>query len=119
MDKHKFSLIGTVTLLRPRLYPIDPSYNSPNATTVAVPEGPYPLRRGRAGERLWIMQGNLLLSRLGDGLFMVGEPADLVTELMVLFPSKVYGPDEWADFVEEDICREGHPNQRLRIQEIL
>jgi hypothetical protein len=107
-----------VEILRTRTYRIDPTNNDPilGAQAIVSP-GIYPLMHDGLSY-LWLMTGSLDGNsiRRGDGLFIFGEGDRPIDELRVTFPSPVFGPDEWSDLLESDMCREGHPDQRLRIK---
>jgi hypothetical protein len=109
--------IGTVEVLRTRVYPLDPEMgHEPLATTVVVEPGVYPLHRD-LDAYYWMMTGHLNArgsTKIGDGLFTMAN-WDEASGPEVTFPSRRYGPDQWADFLAEDTCTEGHPQQRLRI----
>jgi hypothetical protein len=111
--------IGYVEILRTRVYPLDAAlgYDSA-ATTVVVAPGVYPLWRDGISH-FWMMTGHVnsgRMHRLGDGIFSMMS-ADEAGGPEVTFPSKVFGPDEWADFLAEPTCTEGHPEQRLRVRQ--
>ena len=111
--------VGTVEILRERVYPLDPNTgDSPVASTVVVAPGVYPLWRV-ADATYWMMSGHLNsggFDKIGDGLFVMraGDGAD---GPQVTFPSRRFGPDEWAAFLADPSCVEGDPEQRLRILE--
>lgn len=89
--------IGTVTINRPRAYPLDPAaLESP--TSVFVPPGEYPVYLD-GFTRYWRMTGSLnqQFSRLGDGTFSFG--GDGPSDDDVIFYSPRYGPDEWAELI--------------------
>jgi len=111
--------IGEVEILRTRVYPLDAALrDEPHATTVVVEPGSFPLYQDGIS-RFWLMSGRVnvgRMHRLGDGIFALSgndQPSDVV----VTFPSRVFGPDEWAEFVAEPACSEGSHEQRLRIVE--
>jgi hypothetical protein len=68
---------------------------------------------------LWIMKGvlNGNFLRRGDGMFLAagGGANAMLTNIHVEFPSRIFGPDDWQDLLAHETCREGHPEQRLRI----
>lgn len=107
--------IGTVQILRLRIYTIDPDADvcDPNATTAVVEPGEYPVYR--AGDTTWwMMTGHVNkrgFERLGDGLFAINN-FDEASEQEVRFPSKRFGPQEFADLLACPECVEG-PAQRL------
>ena len=53
--------------------------------------------------------------RLGDGMFTVSN-GDVPSDVLVVFPSRVLGPDEFADLLASPGCTEGDPMQRLRFR---
>lgn len=110
--------IGTVEVLRTRIYALDAAMShEPMATTVIVEPGIYPLHRDGLST-YWIMTGQINergFHRLGDGIFTM-QPDDNPTGVEVTFPSRTFGPDEWSDFTGNDVTtQDGHPEQRLRI----
>lgn len=111
------SEIGTVEVLRMRVYPLDPEMgHEALATTVVVEPGTYPLHRD-FNAYYWMMTGHINargFTKIGDGLFTMAK-WDEASGPEVTFPSRRYGPDQWAEFLAEDVCTEGHPQQRLRI----
>lgn len=108
--------IGTVEVLRTRVYPLDPEMGrEPLATTVVVEPGTYPVYRD-FDAYYWMMTGRINArgsTKIGDGLFSMLN-RDEASGPEVTFPSRRYGPDEWTDFIAEPTCTEGHPEQRLR-----
>ena len=114
---NEFKHVGTVEILRSRIYNIDPYNREITATEAVVEEGHYPLMSD-GYSHVWLMTGKLngQLLRRGDGL-MVGQPGAnaMPLNIIVTFPSKLFGPDDWKELREDPSCREGHPEQRLRI----
>lgn len=107
--------IGTVQILRTRIYNIDPEARADdvNATTVVVEPGEYPVYR-RGDTTYWMLAGHLNkrgFERLGDGLFAIN-PGDESSDDEVVFPSKQLGPQEFADLLTDPVCLDG-PEQRL------
>lgn len=107
--------VGTVEILRVRIYPIDPEQDVSdiNATTAVVEPGEYPVYR-ESGATWWMLDGYVNkrgFERLGDGLFAIN-PGDEPTEESVRFPSRRIGPDEFADLLADPVCVDG-PEQRL------
>lgn len=89
--------IGTITISRPRVYPLDPAAMD-GPTTVVVQPGEYPVYLD-GFTRYWRMTGTLnhqMFSRLGDGMFSMSR-SDAPSEDDVVFYSRRYGPDEWAE----------------------
>jgi hypothetical protein len=112
-----FKHVGTVEILRTRLYNIDPYRRDETATNAIVQAGSYPLMSD-GYSHLWVMKGTLngQFLRRGDGLFVATKHANAMeTNIPVEFPSKLFGPDDWKDLLEHESCQEGHPEQRLRI----
>jgi len=117
MANTSFKQVGTVEILRSRLYAIDPYNNSDLATDAIVEPGEYALLSD-GYSHLWVMTGvlNGQWLRLGDGLFVAAKEANAIpTNIPVTFPSRLYGPDEWKELREHYTAQEGHPEQRLRI----
>lgn len=111
-----FKQIGTVEILIQRIYSLDGMvFDQQGGSTVIVEPGKYPLYSD-GFSTCWLMYGELNQrnARKGDGLFVMGGP-DESSGLDVQFPSKLFGPDDWADFCKEPVATEGHPEQRLRI----
>lgn len=110
--------IGTVEVLKARVYPLDPNNHAATATTVVVEPGIYPLYRHHDA-MYWMMSGQINrngFDKVGDGLFAVSG-GDVGEGPEVRFPSPRFGPDQWAEFLAESTCIEGHPDQRLRIRQ--
>jgi hypothetical protein len=114
---NEFKHVGTVEILRNRIYNLDPYNRDITATEVVVAPGVYPLLFD-GYSHVWVMTGKLngQLLRRGDGL-MVGQPGANAMRLNidVTFPSKLFGPDDWEELLAYPENREGHPEQRLRI----
>jgi hypothetical protein len=108
--------IGTVELLTVRIYPLDPeTADHPLSTSVVVESGTYPVYR-QVDAYYWIMTGHVNArgaTKIGDGMFTLAE-WDAPSGPEVKFPSRRYGPEQFADFLAESVCTEGHPDQRLR-----
>lgn len=107
--------IGTVEVLIERVYDIDP--NAPSSGTSAVVEpGTYPLYEyGEA--RFWLMDGylNLGFAKAGDGMFVMPVGGgDVKSSVPVRFPSRSFGPEQWADLLAHETCQPG-PAQRLKV----
>lgn len=106
--------VGTVEVLRLRIYPIDPfSKLRTVCTEVVVEPGTFPVYRKYDAFR-WIMRGriNERNEKIGDGLFNM-HSGDVPTGLEVQFPSPAYGPEQFAEFLADSLCQPG-PDQRLR-----
>jgi len=114
----KIQQVGTVEVLRTRIYPLDPKTGDhPLATTVVVEPGTYPLY-GYVDTVFWMMTGRINsfgFDKIGDGMFTMNL-ADAPEGPEVTFPSPRYGPEQWVEFITSPVCTEGHPDQRLRIQ---
>lgn len=115
MSDNEWEQVGTVEVLRLRIYPLDPEcLNTPLRTTVAVEAGTkHPVYR-KADAYCWVMTGRLneRQEKIGDGLFVM-HPGDNPSGLEVSFPSKTFGVEHFREFLREDMCQEG-PEQRLR-----
>jgi hypothetical protein len=111
-----FKRIGTVEILRMRNYPLDPMNRDMLATEVVVNTGEYPLMSD-GYTHLWMMTGRINgnFMRRGDGMFVGGGGDMPIDNLVVTFPSRIFGPDEWKELLDHPTCQEGHPEQRLRI----
>jgi len=117
MSEPDFRHIGSVEVLRDRLYSIDPYNKDQLATEVFVEAGHYPLYFN-GYSHLWVMIGKLngQFLRRGDGLMLASKWANAIPlNITVQFPSKLFGPDDWRDLMEHESTLEGHPDQRLRI----
>lgn len=114
----EFRQIGTVEILRARVYRIDPQLNK-NLTghEALVQPGEYPVISDGLSY-LWIMRGKLTNASVnrGDGLFMFTPGVDTTIDVEVQFTSPFFGPDEWQDLLDHPIATEGHPDQRLRFK---
>jgi len=114
-----FKPVGTVEILRTRIYNIDPYNREPTATEAVVEAGIYPLYSD-GYSHMWLMAGaiNGQLLRRGDGLMIGYKGANAMPlNIDVTFPSKFFGPDDWKELLDDTSCQEGHPDQRLRIKE--
>lgn len=109
--------IGTVTLLRTRIYALDAALDhDPVATEVVVEPSVYPLYR-HADAVYWMMTGRVNgrgFDKIGDGLFVVSN-GDEANGPDVTFPSRRFGPEQWAELLADPSCIEGYPEQRLRV----
>lgn len=109
--------IGTVELLRLRVYGLDPECHCGTGSTVVVQSGEYPLYSDGLST-FWVMRGELNkrgIWRMGDGMFSM-HTADEPSGVEVTFPSKRFGPDEWADLLISPEFTDGHESQRLRVR---
>jgi hypothetical protein len=108
--------IGSIEILRLRVYNLDSECHCDTATSVVVQPGRYDLYRD--GDMIfWMLKGRLNLRgfhRLGDGLFVLHE-GDVESDIEVVIPTKRFGPKEWASLLDEDGFTEGHPEQRIRV----
>ena len=111
-----FKRVGSVEILRTRTYNIDPMNKDILAMEAVVNPGHYPLMSD-GYSHLWLLTGKLNGNgmRRGDGMFIMGEGDRPLDNLVVTFPSSVFGPDEWKELLDHPTCQEGHPEQRLRI----
>lgn len=93
--------IGTVEILRFRIYPIDPMNDGPLATTVGVQPGVYPVYRKFDAIR-WVMDGriNERNAKIGDGLYELYN-GDADTGLDVRFSSRAFGVEEFRELLED------------------
>lgn len=96
--------IGTVRIMRDRVYRLDPMAADDDAlaTTVLVQSGEYPVYLDGLS-RYWRMTGvlNHRSYRMGDGMFAFNEGGDVASEDDVVFYSRRYGPDEWAGLMAD------------------
>lgn len=108
--------IGTVEILRARTYSLDAESHDDTRSTVIVEPGTFDLFSDGM-TTFWMMRGQINkggISRLGDGMFSM-RAGDVPSGIEVVFPSKRFGPDEWAELLTEPNFTEGHPEQRLRV----
>jgi hypothetical protein len=91
--------IGTVIIVKKRVYPIDPKadIDDPQITSVIVGPGKYPVYRDGISI-YWQMTGvlNLWNSRIGDGAYSLAD-GEMHSDDDVVFYSKRFGPDEFAE----------------------
>jgi hypothetical protein len=107
--------IGSVEILKARVYPLDAEAHNETRSTVVVEPGHYDLYRDGLST-FWLMRGKLNqrgVWRMGDGMFGLYE-GDSPSDIEVVFPSQRFGPDEWADLLASSTCADG-PEQRLRV----
>ncbi|WP_043654464.1 hypothetical protein [Nocardia thailandica] len=108
--------IGTVEILKWRIYPLDAALaDEPLATHVSVQPGIYPLYR-EADAFFWLMTGQINVRgarKIGDGLFDLSA-GDGGRGPQVTFPSKTFGRKEFHDLLGDACCLPG-PQQRLRV----
>jgi len=103
--------IGTVDVLFPRTYSLDPTSTSNDGAAVLVQPGSYPVYSD-GWSHYWLMTGKINhagMHRLGDGAF-THHAGDWIDETSpdVTFMSGVFGPDEFADFLDNDpVCQPG------------
>ena len=108
--------IGTVEIIRPRVYALDAEADPrSNHSTVLVEPGRYDLfADGMA--TWWMMRGRLCqrgIWRMGDGMFAMNA-SDEPSDIEVVFPSRRFGPDEWAELIATPEFADGSA-QRLRV----
>jgi len=107
--------IGTIEILRSRVYNLDAECHHDGGSTVVVEPGHYDLFSDGL-TTFWMMRGKLNergIWRMGDGIFSM-RASDVPSDIEVVFPSKRWGIDEWADLLLGPEFTEG-PAQRLRI----
>lgn len=119
MPNPDFKHVGTVEILRTRLYNLDPYNKDITATEVIVEPGVYPLLSD-GYSHVWVMKGvlNGQFLRRGDGLMLAqikGDVNAIPLNIPVEFPSKLFGPDDWKELLADPTCEEGGVAQRLRI----
>jgi hypothetical protein len=51
---------------------------------------------------------------IGDDMFSVTS-WDQTSGIEVTFPSDRFGPEQFTDFRNEQVCSDGHPGQRIRV----
>lgn len=107
--------IGHIEILKARVYNLDAECHCPNSSTVFVEPGQYPVcSDGMA--TFWLMRGQLNqrgIWRMGDGMFGLHQ-SDRPSGIEVTFPSRRFGPDEWADLLASPEATDGHEAQRIR-----
>jgi hypothetical protein len=107
--------IGTVELLRPRIYQTE-------SGPMAVKPGTYPVLRGRDGHVTLQLTGRLndrqdaSTERIGDGLFALIPGHDKPVGPVKVFPTGYWSPVEFADLLSHPVSTEGDPEQRLRFR---
>ena len=112
-----FKHVGSVEILRSRIYNIDPYNKDILATGAVVEEGTLCPLMSDGYSHVWLMAGviNGQFLRRGDGMFVAAKHANAMPlNISVTFPSKFYGPDDWEDLLTDPICIEGDHEQRLR-----
>jgi hypothetical protein len=117
MAQPDFKHIGTVEILRSRIYSLDPYSKDITATEAVVDAGVYPLLSD-GYSYVWLMTGKLngQFLRRGDGLFLAAKGANAIPlNINVTFPSRLFGPDDWKELLADPTCEEGGVAQRLRI----
>lgn len=108
--------IGSVEIMRLRVYNLDTECREPNCTTVLVEPGRYDLYRD-GDTTFWLMRGLINRRgswRLGDGLHVLIDGDD-PSDVEVVFPSRRFGPNDWADLLATPEFSEGHDAQRVRV----
>lgn len=109
--------IGTVEILKSRVYPIVD--NCGDSPTAIIEPGIFPLYQ--EGEmKFWILEGkmNRKNRKIGDGIFTISQ-SDISSDIVLRFPSRAFTPKEWKEFIKESVTIDGHPDQRLKIAENL
>jgi hypothetical protein len=94
--------IGTVDVLRLRIYPLDAESSLDSGRFVVVTPGEYPLYR-TGDATYWMLTGQLNARdwhRIGDGLFLAGG-SPRGEGPPVTFPSQIYGPDAFAKLLKD------------------
>lgn len=112
----EWTQVGTVEILRFRIYPLDPQNQDILRTEVAVEPGSvFPLYR-KYDAFMWLMQGriNERTEKIGDGLFAMNN-GDKPTGLEVQFPSKIFGAEQFEDLLTDPAFQPG-PEQRVRVE---
>ena len=109
--------IGTVELLRLRVYPADPATVLGEDVDVLVPAGTYPLYRNGDGKTRWIMTGKrnrreVKTERLGDGLFSIWAVDKPEKGGWIEVSSPTFSAGEFEEFLSGELCQPG-PEQRL------
>jgi hypothetical protein len=103
--------VGTVELLKVRIYPIDPKNHADDRAEVIVQPGTYPLYCDH-GVYYWMMTGEVNtrgFRKIGDGMFSM-TPWDQTSGVEVTFPSDRFGSEQFTDFRNEPVCTKGHPD---------
>lgn len=106
--------IGIVKILRDRIYPLDAESSDDLRSQVIVEPGLYQVYRDGMAT-FWLMRGKLNRRgtwREGDGVFALYQ-YDSASDVEVVFPSRRFGPDEWAELLAGPEVIEG-PQQRLQ-----
>lgn len=112
----EWTQVGTVEILRFRIYPLDPQNQDMLRTEVAVEPGSvFPLYR-KYDAFMWLMQGriNERTEKIGDGLFAMNN-GDKPTGLEVQFPSMTFGAEQFEKLLADPAFQPG-PEQRVRIE---
>jgi hypothetical protein len=109
--------IGTVEILRSRVYNIDP--NDDLSPEVVVEPQVCPVYED--GDVVyWTMEGNLnerlppQIETLWPGTFAIKAAGDSPTGARVGFESQRFGPAAFLDLMAHPVARDGHSEQRLR-----
>lgn len=110
--------IGIVEILRSRVYPLDPSNESPSRTTVFVEPGIYPVYQKDDAVR-WLMTGKKnkrvdgKSERIGDDMYMMHPAHDNPYGADIPYASPSFSIDQLKEFMAEPMCQPGD-EQRLR-----
>ena len=91
--------IGSIEILRHRVYPLDAETSDhPRHTEVVVEPGTYDLFTD-GSDRFWMMRGRLnergMSKEIGKGLFSM-KIGDAPSDIEVVFPSKRMSPPAWT-----------------------
>lgn len=110
--------IGSVEILRVRIYPADPASALGKGADILVPAGTYPVYRNAEGETRWVMTGKrnrreVKTERLGDGLFSLAARDVPERGDWLEVPSPTFSRDGFEEFLTDELCNPG-PEQRLR-----
>lgn len=92
--------IGTVEIQGPRTYALDAASEDQMSRAV-VDSGTYPVYCDGLSY-FWVMTGVLNVGGLhsvGDGMF-IATPGDMLSEIPVQFPSKMFGEDEFKELLD-------------------
>ena len=96
-----WEIVGTVEILRMRVYPIDPKGRGDDDTTVCVQPGSYPVYR-KLDQFCFVMDGkvNERIESLGDGLYAL-HSGDSPTGVPVSFPSRLMDRDTLDELIAD------------------
>ena len=113
MSNTEWEQIGTVEILRDRVYPVDPLNRDFLRTEALVEAGSYPIYR-KADAITWLMTDylNERREKIGDGLFVVHSGDNPTGGLQVSFTARIFGVEEFLDLIADPVSQPG-PDQRL------